>query len=224
MESKIKRTGGKITAISPVMRSGQKRSSVYLDNKFAFSLDNEVVVKNRLEIGQQIGPEKVQSLSGQDRGQRCLNSAYRFLSFRPRSESEVRSWLSKHGYSDDEIEAAAVELKRLGLVDDGIFAEFWTENRNSFKPRSQKMVKLELKQKGVDPEVIDRAVSGLDDSENARIAALSKAHTIRVTDYQTFRSRLGGYLQRRGFGYRVINDTVKQAWEERNNIPGKERS
>jgi regulatory protein len=220
MERKIKKTSGKITGISACVRSGRQRSNVYLDDKFAFSLDNEVIVKNRLQIGKQVGPNDVQSLSGEDQRQSCLNAAYRFLSYRPRSESEVRDRLKKHGYNESDIEATAVELRRVGLLDDSSFAEFWKQNRNSFKPRSQRMLKLELRQKGVNAEVIDETVSDIDDTENARKAALNKARTIPIDDYETFRSRLGGYLQRRGFAYRTINDIIKQAWQERNSPEG----
>ncbi len=113
----------------------------------------------------------------------------------------LRKWCSK--------------LKQLELLDDTAFAEFWKENRNSFRPRSQRMLKMELRRKGVESEVIQEVVEDIDDADNAYRAAMSKARTLPVADYQIFRQRLGGYLQRRGFNYGVINNVVKKAWQER---------
>jgi regulatory protein len=205
---------GKITAISPGKRPGSERSNVYLDGKFAFSLDDRVIVKKQLKVGGDIAPADVRMLSGEDHLQSCLNAAFRFLSFRPRSEAEVRERLARHGYTDEDVEAVMPDLRRLNLLDDAAFAEFWKENRNSFKPRSQRMVKLELRRKGVDTEVINQAVSDIDDSENALAAARTRARTIPKADYQVFRNRLGAYLQRRGFSYGVVDKAVKQAWQE----------
>ena len=87
--------------------------------------------------------------------QRCLNAAFQFLSYRPRSEAETRERLKQRGYEDEEIEKVVAQLKRLDLLDDAAFAEFWKENRNSFRPRSQRMLKMELRRKGVESEVIN---------------------------------------------------------------------
>ena len=77
------------------------------------------------------------------------------------------------------------------------------------------MLKSELLRKGVDAVTISESVEGIDELENARLAARAKVRTLKVEDYQTFRNKLGGYLQRRGFDYGVISKIVKQVWEER---------
>ncbi len=74
---------------------------------------------------------------------------------------------------------------------------------------------MELRRKGVQSEVIQEVVGDIDDADNAYRAAVNKARTLPVSDYQVFRQRLGGYLQRRGFNYGVINNIVKKAWQER---------
>jgi regulatory protein len=206
---------GKITAIKAGKNPKVQRSNVFLDGKFAFSLDNEVIVKESLKVGRELSLQEVNALTGADLFQRCLNAAFHFLSFRPRSESEIRERLERQGYEAETIDKVVSQLKRLSLVDDTAFATFWKENRNSFRPRSQRMVKLELRRKGLETEVIDEAIEGIDDKENAYRAALVKARTLPAVDFQVFQRRLGGYLQRRGFNYAVINVTVKQIWQEK---------
>jgi regulatory protein len=185
-----------------------------LDGKFAFSLDSEVVVKEGLEVGQELSSSQIEGLTKADYFQRCLDAAFRYLSYRPRSEAEVRGRLKRRGFASDCIEAVIARLKEQGLVDDLAFAQFWKDNRESFRPRSQRLTRLELKQKGIDSEIIDQVVSGIDEGESAYRAALSRARRLPLTDYHGFRRRLGEYLRRRGFDYEVINHTVVRVWQE----------
>ncbi len=212
---KLVRLSGKITAIKAGKNPRVQRSNIFLDNKFAFSLDNEVIVKDGLRIGRELSAKEVKALTQADHYQRCLNAAFHFLSYRPRSESETRERLEKKGYDSTDVERVLAQLKRLDLVNDTAFAEYWKENRNSFRPRGQRMVKMELRRKGVDSEVINEVVEKIDDTENAYRAAMVKARTLSLADYQIFRQKLGGYLQRRGFSYGVINNMVKRIWQER---------
>ncbi len=126
----------------------------------------------------------------------------------------MRQRLLRRGFSDDTTEAVLKKLKEQGLVDDTAFAEFWRDNRQSFSPRSQRLVKLELRQKGVSSDIIERVVSTIDDGDNAYRAAASYAHRFPLSDYESFRRRLGGYLKRRGFGYGVIKETIERLWQE----------
>ena len=146
--------------------------------------------------------------------QRCFETATRYLGYRPRSEPELRERLARRGFDTDSIEAVIARLKRLKLVDGTAFAEFWKDNRESFSPRSQALTRLELKQKGLSDNIIDKAVANIDDEDSAYRAAMSKAGSLARSDYESFRRRLGGYLQRRGFDYGVIEHTIKRVWQE----------
>jgi regulatory protein len=210
----------KITAIKAVRNRRAQRSRIYLDGQFAFSLDNEVIVREGLKTGQGLSSAEIGLLTGDDRFQGCFDAACRFLSYRPRSEAETRTRLLRRGYAEEEIEKAVGRLRKLNLLDDAAFAEFWKENRNAFQPRSQRLLKLELQRKGVEAAMIDDAVEGTDDADNAYRAAVKKARTLPVADYKIFRQRLAAYLQRRGFNYRVISSVVEKTWQERTSGTG----
>ena len=202
----------KITAIRTA-RGDEKRVNMFLDGKFALSLEAKVIAEEGLQVGQELSTSQMEALARSERFDRCLNAANRYLSYRPRSESELRGRLRQRSFDDDNIEVVIAKLKEQGLVDDIAFAQFWKENRESFSPRSQWLTKLELRQKGVAADVTDQVING-DDDDNAYRAALVKAARLPLADYQSFRRRLGEYLKRRGFGYGVINDTVKRLWYE----------
>jgi len=203
----------KITAIRFGKGRGE-RISISLDGRFAFSLATEVVLKEGLQVGQELSDGQVEAIVRSEQFHRCLNAALRFLSYRPRSEFELRARLGKRGFDSDSVEAVLAKLRERGVVDDVAFAQFWKDNRESFSPRSQRLTRLELRRKGVDEGTIDQVVGAIDDDDSAYRAAFSKARSLSKSDYQSFRQRLAGYLQRRGFGYGVINRVVERVWQE----------
>ncbi len=199
------------------MRAAKGRSKqikVFLDGKLALSLRGETAVNERLRVGQELSDDEVETLARSDQSQRCLESAIRYLSYRLRSEHEMKERLHQRGFDDDSIDVVINKLKGQGLIDDTAFTQFWKDNRETFSPRSQRLTKLELRRKGVAGDIIDEVIDTIDDSDSAYRAAQGKARRLPLTDYESFRRRLGGYLKRRGFGYEVTNNTVKRMWQE----------
>jgi len=203
----------KITALRTGRGRG-KRVNIFLDGKFAFSLEAEVAAKEGLQVEQVLSAEQIEALARSNYLHRCFNAAAHYLSYRPRSEPELRERLHQRGFDSDSVEAAITRLKEQGLVDDIAFAQFWKDNRESFSPRSQWLTKLELKRKGVADDIIDQVVDTVDDEDSAYRAALRKARSSPQSDYQNFRRRLGEHLKRRGFSYVVINHTVDRLWQD----------
>jgi regulatory protein len=212
----------KITGLT-ARKGRHKRVNVYLDGQFAFDLLAEVVLKEGLRVGQELSESRLEAVAGLDRYQRCLNAAIRYLGYRPRSESEVRQRLRKHGFDGAVAEKVIARLKDRGLVDDTAFARFWKDNRESFSPRSRRQTQLELKRKGLAVDVIEPVIKEIDESDSAYRAALGKVRRLSLDDYQVFRRRLGAYLGRRGFGYDIINETVERVWKEYGAIPADSR-
>jgi len=203
----------RITAIRTGRRTG-KRTNIFLDDRFAFSLGAETVLQEGLQVGQELPEDRVTALAATERHERCMSFASRFLSYRPRSEFELRERLQRRGFDRDSIEGTITRLKDHGYVDDTAFARFWKENREAFSPRSQWLTGLELRRKGIAEDVISTVVRDADDGESAYQAAQSKAYRLPSTDYDIFRRRLGEFLKRRGFSYEVIRITVRRLWQE----------
>ncbi|MFC1860742.1 regulatory protein RecX [Chloroflexota bacterium] len=195
-----------------------KQVDTLLNGEPSLNMQAEATLKEVLQAGQQISDERSGEPAKSKNYQRCLNAAVHYLRYRPRSEFEVRERLQRRGFNRDNIEAVIARLKEQGLIDDLAFAKFWMDNRDSFNPRSQRSIKLELKQKGVAGNIIDQ-VDITDDTISAYRAAQGKVRNLPMTDYRVFHRRLGEYLRRRGFGYEIINNIVEQVWQEQMNIP-----
>jgi len=200
-----------ITAIE-AQRRGKKRFNIFCDGAFAFSLKRQVVEEQGLHVGQTLSDSQIEELLGADLFARCLDAALRLLSYRPRSEAEIRGRLSRR-FEAEIIERVVLHLKASQMIDDAAFAEFWRENRESFRPCSKRLLWRELKGKGVASEVIDEVLEGVKEEESAYRAAQRRARSLEK-DYETFRRKLGAFLGRRGFSYGVINSTIERLWRE----------
>jgi regulatory protein len=99
--------------------------------------------------------------------QDCLDAAYYYLSYRPRSEGEIRQWLHKRGFANEVAEKAIAKLREQNLSDDFTFAQFWKDNRLSFRPKSKRLIKKELRDKKVAAEIIEQVTKDIDDEEIA---------------------------------------------------------
>jgi regulatory protein len=195
-------------------RSRDKKINIYLDGKYAFSLPAKDVSRAGLRSQQELSANQVAELAAADKYRRCYHAALSFVSYKPRSEYEVRQKLRQRRFESPDIEKTVTSLKDQGLIDDVSFARFWKENRQDCSPRSRWLTGMELRQKGIDDDLIARTVEDVDDEHNAYLAALNKARRTAPGDYQVFRRKLGDFLKRRGFGYDVINSTVEKIWQE----------
>jgi regulatory protein len=205
-----------ITAIEPQVKNPE-RVNIFADGKFLLGVSELVVMQMGLEVGQELSPAQLARLQREEALHQAVDRSYNYLSYRPRSREEVRRYLQRKQTPPDIIEEALARLDSLNLVDDRAFASFWVESREQFSPRGARALKNELRLKGVEREVVDELVDAEKDEERALNAGRKKALSLaRIPgmDYATFRTRLGSFLQRRGFGYAVALHSVRALWEE----------
>lgn len=202
---------GIITALK-LQKKNKERVNVYLDGRYAFSL--AAIEAAKLKRGQPLSDQEIEDLLGRDSFQKTYNQVLRFLSYRPRSEAEVRRYLRDKKVSPS-IEAEVVErLTAAGLLDDQAFARYWVEKRESFNPRGLYALRHELRQKGLSEEIIALALEDVDEEESAYRALVNRARRMSPLDRQSFRKKLSPFLRRRGFSYEVINTALDRAWRE----------
>jgi regulatory protein len=197
---------GRITAIR-VQKRNPNRASVFIDGQFAFGLG--LAEAAHLSQGQYLDDTEITALEAGDEGGRAYESALQFLAYRPRSRAEVTRRLTKHGFSEPAIETALDRLTRAKFLDDRAFAEYWIGNRERFKPRGRYALRHELRQKGVPSDIVDALLEEVDETDGAYRAALQRLDRWKRLEDDTLYRKMSGYLQRRGFGYSVI----QQAWE-----------
>ncbi|MEX2007262.1 MAG: regulatory protein RecX [Candidatus Levyibacteriota bacterium] len=142
-----------------------------------------------------------------DSFEKYWNSSLKFLSYRPRSEKEVRDNLLKKKATQEVIEAVIKRLKGHKFINDEEFASWFVRSRIGVKPKAARIIKMELKQKGISEETIDNLQFTIDDLENAKKLLEKKVERYKNLERNEIYNKLGSFLARRGFDW----DTVKKA-------------
>ncbi len=114
-------------------------------------------------------------------------------------------------------EKTIAKLREQNLSDDLAFAQFWKDNRLSFRPKSKRLIEKELREKKVAAEIIEQVTQDIDDEEIAHKLGLSRMSSLAHLDYPDFCRRLSSYLTYRGFSYEVTRDTAARLWREKEN-------
>jgi regulatory protein len=201
----------KITAIE-IQKRSPNRVNIYLDGEYAFGLAR--IVAAWLRVGQELEEKKVEQLQAEDARERALQQAMLFLSYRARSESEIRQNLRKHEIPEAVIEQTLERLRQDGFANDNQFAKAWVENRSAFRPRSRRMLAMELRQKGLGDESVKSALERVDDEALAYEAAQKRVVRYKDLEWNDFRKKLSDFLARRGFSYSVTSTVVTRIWNE----------
>jgi regulatory protein len=201
----------RITAIE-VQKRNPNRVNIYLDGEFAFAAAR--IVAAWLKTGQTLDEAKIASLQAEDAREKAYQQAMLYLSYRARSEAEIRQNLRKHEFPEAVIDETLARLRQDRLADDNQFAQAWVENRSTFRPRSRRLLALELRRKGLDDDAIRTATAGVDEQALAYEAALKRTGRLQGLEWNDFRKKLGEFLARRGFPYEVTAATVKRLWNE----------
>jgi regulatory protein len=202
---------GQITRLSAQARDPD-RPNVDLDGEFAFGIGAELAASEGLAPGMELTIEQVTGLLARDQVGKAVEAAIRLLTRRPRSEREIRQRLREKGFDVPAIDAAVERLEGWRYLDDFEFARFWVENRESHKPRGRRLLEQELRQKGIDRELITETIdaAGLDERAAALELGRSKLRTYSGLEDQTIRRRLGSYLARRGYDFGTVRATLDQ--------------
>jgi regulatory protein len=153
--------------------------------------------------------------------QKFLNKTLRFLAYRSRSEREVLGYLQKKEASHKIQEAILAFLKDRRFVNDKEFATNWIEQRLRTRPKSMRMLKLELKNKGISEEVAMQAIANfkvlisnegdemnVSDLETAKKLVKKKIDKYSGLSKQEIYQKLGGFLGRKGFDWETIKKAI----------------
>lgn len=209
-----------ITNLEP-QKKNPKRANIFLDGKFAFGLSQENRILNKLRIGENLTNEKIGQLIFADQVERLFEKAIKFLSFRPRSEKEVRNNLLQKLRLTDKgeeekknfeksVNEVIKKLVKLGLLNDLEFTTWWVEQRTKFKKISLRVIKSELYRKGIDKETIEEVLNKaeINSFELALAVARKKEASYKKLEPKKFREKINRFLASRGFDWEEIKRVV----------------
>ncbi|GAA4701375.1 RecX family transcriptional regulator [Brevibacillus fulvus] len=198
---------GIITAVYQDQKQKQ-RYHLYINEQFAFSIHEDILIKFRLFKGTEIDQEFWQGILDAEERHKAYLQALRYLGFRPRSARQLYQYLLTKGYTPEIAEETRQRCETEGYVDDAKFAEQWVQERSRLKGKSGFALRMELQQKGIGADKIADALEQLspeDEWEAARKAVWKKIRnrSEKLTREEIY--KLCAMLQRKGFSPSVIS-------------------
>ena len=135
---------------------------------------------------------------------------------RARSRAELAEAMAKKAVPDDIIDEVLERFEAVGLVDDAQFASLWVEGQQR-RMKSGRVLRQELRRKGVDDDVISAALQETSDDADYTAAlafAAKRARSMTGLAPEVRYRRLAGALARRGFSSGLCHRVVHEVTDE----------
>lgn len=159
----------KITSIS-VQQKNKERYNIFIDEKYNFSVDEEVLARFQLMKGKAITEAEIEEIKQADMVRKGLNKAIHFLSHRVRSEKEIRDYLKKQEMEPYAIDAILKKLADMDYINDAEFAELYTKTQIKTTLKGPRTIERELVKKGLTREIISQVILGYSEEAQAENA------------------------------------------------------
>lgn len=199
---------GVVTSIE--LQKSKKRVNIYIDGKFEFGLDLENLIKFNLKVNQELTDGQINIIKDKSERTKAFNKVLNYATIRPRSEKEIKDYL-KRKKIDDLIHLYIIKkLTKLKLLDDLEFAKWWIEQRQSFSPKSKRVLTNELRIKGIESGIIIDVLADteIDEVKIARDLIESKSYKWERYEENERKQKITQYLVGKGFSWEVIKSVM----------------
>ena len=188
-----------ITSITPQIKD-KTRCNIYIDGRFCCGLTLEATVKNRLKVGQTIDPVRLAEIQLESEKNTALDKALTHVSATRKTEKQVRDFLAGKGYLPAVVDYVIEKMRGYNFLNDSEYAEAYVEFAGVKK--GGRLIKMELRAKGVAEEEIDAALQNLDGETQGQAASaiLQKYMRHKTADKETL-AKAFRYLMGKGFDY-----------------------
>jgi regulatory protein len=139
----------------------------------------------------------------------------RQLGVSAKSRHQLAQVLARRAVPERAAEAALDRFTELGYIDDAAFARSWVESRQRSRGLAGSALRRELRERGIDAEIIDGVLLECVDADAERLAAAElvdkKLRSMRGIDADTATRRLVSMLARKGYSPGLAYGVVRQA-------------
>lgn len=201
-----------ITKIT-TQKKRKQRYNIFIDNKYAFAVDENVLVEYKLAKGLKLEASEIIELLDAESLQASYVTAIHYLSFRQRSQAEIERHLFKKEVDPNHIEIVMNRLNKESLLNDLEFAKSFVQERIRQKKKGPKIIINELFERGISKTNIDEAIMLMtfnDQYEIALESAQKRANRPKKESVQKQKEQIRTLLMRNGFDNDVISEVMQE--------------
>jgi regulatory protein len=205
-----------ITKITTQVKNTE-RYNVFLDygngEEYAFSVDEDVLIKFRLGKGMELDEFSLSEISFQDDIQKAYHSSVQFLARRMRTEGEVRNYLKDKQFDEPIIQEVIHKLYEYNFLNDEEFAFAYVRTQMNTTDKGSELIKRELKEKAINEKIIEKAIKEYPFEKQFLTAKLLgekfSQKNMRDSD-RIVRQKIEQLLLRKGFSFEVIASVLEE--------------
>ena len=202
----------KITALKEQVKD-QNRVSIFVDEKYSFSLTLQQVLDYKLKVGYQLDVQLIAELKKQSDEGKLYSMVLDWLMRRPHSTKEYKDYMYKKKAAPELTELFLQKLQSRGYINDEHFAEWWAKGR-LVKNKSLRTITSELRAKGIESATITAVLALVAEETDEGEFSSDRAALIAVVQKLKDRPRYADknkfirYLSGKGFRYDDIKDIL----------------
>ncbi len=199
--------------ITSIEKSNKNKSmaSICIDNKQEFILPLKRIDALNLTVDKSIEPETLDYILKYEVYAAAKNSAVKFLSLKLRTSFEVKEKLIELGYEDNTISQVINDLTEIDYINDYKFATKYISEKTKLKPKSIKLMEMELDNKGIPNEIISSVIEELNPDDDLVALELLKKRYSKYREYdENLIKKMKSYLAGRGFSYNQISKAISK--------------
>lgn len=205
-----------------IQKKQKDRYNIFLtkengEEQFAFSVDESVLIENKLRKGMDLAESTIEELIRQDTVHKAYNLAIRYLSYRMRTEKEMQLYLEEKEIDPEHIAKVLERLVKEKLIDDQQFAEMFVRSRINTSDKGPLLIQRELIKKGVPAFIAEEAVGLYPYEEQLKkIKLLAKKKLSRTNkSFQQQMQQLKVNLMHKGFTQQAISEGLTGMEDEK---------
>lgn len=199
-----------ITAITPQVKNVD-RCNIYVDNTFYCGMQLETVIKNKLKVGITIDKQELCLMQLESEKSVALNKAMGFISNSMKTSKAVKDYLATKGYTQPVCQYVIDKLLEYGFVNDSEYAKAYV--RSYSKNRGAKLIKMQLRAKGVSDSDMAEALESIDNELESATAVAEKYLKNKQIDNKNMQKAYK-YLLSKGFSYETASSVIKGIYKE----------
>lgn len=193
------------------------RYSVYVDDgngeAFAFGVHEDVLLRYQLRKGLELHNDTIQAITHEDEISKTLNQCLSFLTYRMRSEKEIRDYMKRKNVAESVIAIVIDRLKSRQYLNDLEFAKSYVRDKKHLQSKGSRLLAKELREKGIAAKDIEEALKEYSSEEqlaNAIRFALKKQKQLQKESNTMVKQKITQQLRQKGFEDHIVETALNE--------------
>lgn len=202
----------KITKVE-VQKKNKQRYSIYIEDTYAFSVHQDLLVKFMLLKGEELNEQQIEYIKKADSKHRVYQVAIHYLSSKMRTEKEVRDKLLSYEILPEFIDEAIEKLKKMNYLNDAMYASAYVRTAIATTKKGPYVIRTELLKKGVHEDDCEEALEQYtyeEQFDHAYQLADRQVQRLSTKSPRQAKQQLYVFLMRKGYSGSLTQEVLSE--------------